>query len=32
MQKKVKEITDSTMLAELPDPFDQEIVDDLFKD
>ena len=30
--KKAKEIIDSTTFVELPDPFEQEIVDDLFKD
>ena len=29
--KKAKEIIDSTMFVELPDPFEQETVDDLFK-
>ena len=29
--KKAKEIIDSTTFAELPDPFEQEIVDDLLK-
>ena len=32
MQKKAKEIIDSTKFVELPDPVEQEIVDDLFKD
>ena len=31
MQKKAKEIIDSTTFVELPDPFEQEIVDDLWK-
>ena len=30
--KKAKEIIDSTVFVELPDPFEQEIVGDLFKD
>ena len=30
--KKAKEIIDSTTFVELPDPFKQEIVDDLLKD
>ena len=30
--KKAKEIIDSTTFVELPDPFEQEIVDNLFKD
>ena len=30
--KKAKEIIDSTNFVELPDPFEQDIFDDLFKD
>ena len=30
--KKAKEIVDSTVFVQLPDPFEQEIVGDLFKD
>ena len=31
-KKKAKEITDSTKFVESPDPIEQEIVDDLFKE
>ena len=30
--KKAKEVIDTTTFVELPDPLEQEIVDDLFKD